>query len=94
MLGHGPWLTVGEALSEPMRWSHSVRVMVNRTLDPDGGDYTREGDVRLFAVAVRQVLRFAALTYELAGPDQRPAIRGASATSTQASRQPRPSETS
>lgn len=70
-------LTVGEALSELMRWTHSAQIMAIRTLDPDAGDYTREGDVRLFAMAVRQVLRFAELTYDKAREDQAPEIREA-----------------
>lgn len=58
-------VTPDEALAELLRWGHTAQTMAVRVCDPAAGPLTRDGDVRLFALAVRQVLRFAVLTRDL-----------------------------
>jgi hypothetical protein len=53
-----PW---DEALAQMMIWEHATNLMRSRILDPDAGQYSRQADAQLFAMAVRQVLRFAEL---------------------------------
>lgn len=63
--GDGWQITPGEALAELLRWNHSAQLMAIRACDPTTGALTREGDVRLFVMAVREVLRFAVFTRDL-----------------------------
>jgi hypothetical protein len=57
---------VADALELLLVWSQSVGQMRLRILDPSAGRITRQGDIQLFAVAVRQVLRFAELCRAIA----------------------------
>ena len=72
----GKWeITIGEALGQLMMWERVTATMRTRILDPESDHATRQGDAHLFAMAVRQVIRFAELIRKLA-PNRSP-LRGA-----------------
>lgn len=54
-------LTVQEAFGQLVLWAHSVEITRARVLDSHATAVSRQVDAQLFAIAVRQVLRFAGL---------------------------------
>ena len=78
-------LTRGEVQHDLAIWRQSVLVMRMRIFDITEGTFTLQGDIRLFAMAVRQVIRCAELARSVLPPPRRTLVDQALAEFEQAS---------